>query len=259
MKKIALVICLTLVCSSCCSEPVVNETSKIEITITETSIPVETFNNQMIETENEPYLSEEADIEQSKVISEVTHPIEPVVEYVFSLDNDFADIESIEDNARYLVYRNLICSYTYCTQSLFDYVSGETIDGYAPIEFDLFSNYEEFVHFIKDTYTDESSETILNDFRGKGTVFIQKDNTILYDQNRTGFTTGPFFGEKFVIEITDFSDNECNFTYSPDFSEFTDDEYKTIIDNYSESEYIHDFKMIFEDGKWKLDKMILAF
>jgi len=219
MKKIALVICLTLVCSSCCSEPVVNETSKIEITITETSIPVETFNNQMIETENEPYLSEDADIEQSKVISEVTHPIDPVVEYVFSLDNDFVDVESIEDNARYLVYRNLICSYTYCTQSLFDYVSGETIDGYAPIEFDLFSNYEEFVHFIKDTYTDESSETILNDFRGKGTVFIQKDNTILYDQNRTGFTTGPFFGEKFVIEITDFSDNECNFTYSPDFSE----------------------------------------
>ncbi|MBQ7834835.1 MAG: hypothetical protein IJ385_03540, partial [Ruminiclostridium sp.] len=125
--------------------------------------------------------------------------------------------------------------------------------------FDLFSNYEEFVRFIKDTYTDESSEAILNDFRGKGAVFIQKDNTILYDQNRTGFTTGPFFGEKFVIEITDFSDDECNFTCSPDFSEVTDDVSETIQENYSKSECIHNFKMIFEDGKWKLDKMVLAF
>lgn len=105
----------------------------------------------------------------------------------------------------------------------------------------------------------EGSEVILNNFRGKGAVFIQKDNTTLYAQNRTGFTTGPFFEEKFIIEIIDFSNNECNFTCSPDFSEFTDYAYKTIKENYSESEYIHSFKMIFEDGKWKLDNMVLAF
>lgn len=173
---------------------------------------------------------------------------------------------SPEQIAARLMDRNMICAYMFCTECLFSYCGSTKQDigipdenGYYTIDFLLFDNYSEFESFVRGTYSAESSDVLLYNFIGNGPTFTEQGNSILYNPNNTGFTTGPYFSDGYIIDNVEVDNNICNFTYSPILDNLTEKERGELFEFWGEKDFSHNCQMIFENGKWLLSYMVSSF
>ena len=181
----------------------------------------------------------------------------------------------IEDTISYLMKRNTICIYTYYTDCLIkkEYDDNGNVivdeDGYLPIINDFYSSYSELKEYLYSTYRCEYVDSLLsyeqNDeafgYGGYYKAQIIEKQERLYYYKYSPFMVGIKFIDLYDIEIVSLEENECSFLYTAkiDLESYNKKQLENNGMMISESDISYEGKAIFEDGKWKLDKMILAF
>ncbi len=169
---------------------------------------------------------------------------------------------SMEAAISQLMDKNLICVYTYYTMALFqDTVIESSDDGYYPIEFRFFDNLQDFYEMVESTYSEQVSHRLIEGFVYPGEpAFIEKDGKVMYNPNKTGFTTGPYFSDiGYGIEITEKSETLCRFIYTPLYEKLSEEEYNELAEYWGKDILPHECEAVIENAEWRLNNVIMAF
>lgn len=269
------------------------------LVLSETEVAVETEilqvftsndNNKTTDISNENIIANTSQENNESIVTELVNDdnedFEPYIDsdtikgklnkiYSYTYQNSCDNYKATEEAISYLMKRNTICIYTYYTDYLIkkEYDDNGNVivdeDGYFPIINDFYSSYSELKEYLYSTYKCEYVDSLLSyeendEAFGYGgyykTQIIEKQEKLYY-YKYSPFMVGIKFIDLYDIEIVSLEENECSFLYTAkiDLESYNKKQLENNGMMISESDISYEGKAIFEDGKWKLDKMILAF
>ena len=183
--------------------------------------------------------------------------------YKNMISDNYEKDENIENIIKQLMDKNLICVYAYSTWSMFsDYYPYENDNGLYVVKLRFFKNLSDFYEIIESTYIKDIGDYMIGGgLFNKEAIFCEENGKIIYNPNKAMYTIGPYFSNNigYKIEITELSESQCDFLYTPNFDVMTEEEYKQFKEYWGDFDFTNQCKIIKENGEWRLNRMVMAF
>ncbi len=176
----------------------------------------------------------------------------------------------MEEIISLLMDRYIICTNTYDVRTLFDWDFDEQLEyldhTYYKMQHHYFNTLSEIEDFVRGTFTHEKAEIMISTSSSEDSSntyvprFIQKEDGIYFCIPDYVFIPPPSFLDNHIIEIKECSETECVFSYNAniDLKRYEQMCEATGQISWPESAFLHEGKIVLEDGEWKIDSIFPA-
>lgn len=176
----------------------------------------------------------------------------------------------MEEIISLLMDRYIICTNTYDVRTLFDWDFDEQFEyldhTYYKMQHRYFNALSEMEDFVRGTFTHEEAEIWISTSSSEPSSntyvprFIQKEDGIYFCIPDYVFIPPPSFLDNHIIEIKECSETECVFSYNANIDL---KRHKQMCEatgeiSWPESAFLHEGKIVLEDGEWKIDSIFPA-
>lgn len=249
-----------------------SEMIETTVPVTSTENSIESSNSEEPEpTETQDDFSDVSELDLSS--EQVKEKLSAIVERTryAEITNDMETEEIISR----LMDRYLLCVYTYDDTTLFDIVTDENgswvevkdqdQNVYYKINHSCFDNLNEMEQFVRETFSSETANRWIKASSSDSQEsyipkFIQREDGIYFCMPKYVYSFPPAFLDNFIIEIKECSETECVFSYNANVDPERFIQMRIANGQIPPSEFVffHEGKIIFEDGKWKIDYVFPA-
>lgn len=231
-------------------------------------VDYKTIKKMIQEIEPDPIKTQDDFSDIIELMKQSSEGFDQIAERAFhtEIKNDM----EMEEIISLLMDRYIICTNTYDVRTLFDWDFDEQFEyldhTYYKMQHRYFNTLAEMEDFVRGTFTHEWAEIWISTSSSTDSSntyvprFIQKEDGIYFCIPDYVFIPPPSFLDNHIIEIKECSEMECVFSYNANIDL---KRYKQMCEvtgeiSWPESAFLHEGKIVLEDGEWKIDSIFPA-